>query len=437
MSANPANVLSPALARMRVAFDTRPLKNGQLRALQSAAFERFLARGFPTPRDEDWKYTNLRRLESRTFSLATPSLVSAVTAQQLPDFGAARIVFVNGAYAPHLSQTACAELSIRSVDQAALDSPIVQRSFAMPDANATDALRDLNAALLDDVIFVELAADTECLMPVHLMHVWTDHGTAQMSHPRLIVRADRNSKLTLIEHYMCIGDAEHFTNSQTFVSLGDNAQLTHCVLQEESLKAFHIGAVHTDLARDSRYLVTELALGGSLARTDLHIRLAATGARADIDGLMFPSGTQHIDVHTRVDHLAPRTFSEENFRAIADDRGRGVFNGKAIVHPDAQKIEAHQSSRNILLSAQAEIDSKPDLEIYANDVKCSHGATTGRLDPVSMFYLRSRGIGEHEARVLLIHAFAESVLSAVPGESLRTYLHDRLAAKLRRLDVKS
>jgi Fe-S cluster assembly protein SufD len=251
-----------------------------------------------------------------------------------------------------------------------------------------------------------------------------------MTHPRVLLRVGRNTRLTLIEHYTAIADVEHFTNAQTLVSLGENAELAHCRLQEESLRTFHIGAVHTTLQRDSRYHFAELVLGATLGRTDLSIRLEAPGARAEVDGLFFPRATQHLDVHTHIDHVAPHTWSDENYRGIAHERGRGIFNGKAVVHPGAQKIEAHQSSRNLLLSTEAEIDSKPDLEIYANDVKCSHGATTGRLDPTSLFYLRSRGIGEQQARILLIHAFAESVLSAVPTEKLRAYLHDKLAEKL-------
>jgi Fe-S cluster assembly protein SufD len=431
MSAQPAASLPASLERIRTSFEQRSAPHPALRDAQRAALERFLAHGFPTTREEAWHYTNLRRLESRAFVLAPPAADVPVSADQLPDFGAARVVFVNGVFAPKLSETTCAGLTVRTLQNGALESSFLQRTLT----SVSSPFRDLNTALLHEVVVVELTANTDCALPVHLMHVWTDSATPQMSHPRLLFRAGNDSRLTLIEHYLCTADTEHFTNAQTFVELGDGAQLTHCLLQEESTKAFHVGAVQTDVGRDARYLFTDLALGGTLARTDLHVRLTAPGGRADIDGLMFPSGTQHIDVHTLVDHLAPQTFSDENFRGIADDRGRGVFNGKAVVHKDAQKIEAHQSTRNILLSATAEIDSKPDLEIYANDVKCSHGATTGRLDPVSMFYLRSRGIGEHEARVLLIHAFAESVLSAVPGEQLRAYLHDRLAAKLRRLEV--
>lgn len=428
MSANPKQILPAALDRLRALFAARSAATPELHAAQSSALERFLARGFPTQRDEAWHYTNLRRLESRNFGLAQPG--ASIAAAHLPQFDAARLVFLNGTYSSALSEMSCDGLRVRTWNRAtSADTQLTQQILAEPPGLEPTVFRDLNTAFLEAAVLLELAPGIECSKPVHLLHVWTD-GPSQMSHPRVIVRVGRNSRMTLIEHYSATADLEHFTNAQTSIVLEENAELTHCRLQEEAVRTFHIGAVHVSQQRDSRYHFTELALGASLGRTDLGVRLEDQGARAELDGLFFPRATQHLDVHTRIDHLAPHTLSEENYRGIAHERGRGVFNGKAVVHPGAQKIEAHQSSRNLLLSPQAEIDSKPDLEIYANDVKCSHGATTGRLDPASLFYLRSRGIDEQEARVLLIHAFAESVLSAVPGQALRNYLHEKLADKL-------
>lgn len=429
MSANPKQILPPSLERLQATFAARAPATAELQAVQSTALERFLAQGFPTQREEAWHYTNLRRLESRSFALATESS-ARIDAKLLPSFNAARLVLVNGVYAPGLSEASCDGLRVRTWNRAAsADTRLTQQILAAPKGTESSAFRDLNTAFLEAAMLLELAPNMECTKPVHLLHVWTDVPSL-MSHPRVIVRVGRNSRMTLIEHYLSTADLEQFTNAQTSMTLEENAELTHCRLQEESLRAFHIGAIHVSQQRDSRYHFTELALGAGLGRTDLNIRLEDPGARADIDGLFFPRATQHLDIHTRVDHLAPHTLSEENYRGIAHERGRGIFNGKAVVHPGAQKIEAHQSSRNLLLSPQAEIDSKPDLEIYAHDVKCSHGATTGRLDPASLFYLRSRGIDEQEARVLLIHAFAESVLSVVPGDELRGYLHEKLADKL-------
>jgi Fe-S cluster assembly protein SufD len=429
MSANPKHVLPASLERLKAAFATRPATTPEVQSIQAAALERFLARGFPTQRDEAWRYTDLRRLEMRSFQPLIAAGLNDVAA--LPDFQAARLVFVDGRFSAGLSESSCEGLRVRTWSRAAsADTQLTREIFAETDGFEGTAFRDLNTAFLETALLLELAPNVSCAKPVHVVHVWTDGKAPQMSHPRLIVRVGLGSRMTLIEQYVAAGDFEHFTNAQTLVSLAENAQLVHCRLQEESLRTFHIGAVQAQQARDSRYHFAELALGGTLGRTDLHIRLTAPGAHAEVDGLFFPRATQHLDVHTRIDHLAPHTTSDENYRGIAHERGRGIFAGKAVVHPGAQKIEAHQSSRNLLLSPQAEIDSKPNLEIYANDVKCSHGSTTGRLDPAALFYLRSRGIGEQQARILLIHAFAESVLSAVPGESLRAYLQQRLADKL-------
>lgn len=429
MSANLKQLVPASLERLQALFASRPPATAELQTAQSSALERFLARGFPTQRDEAWHYTNLRRLESRNFSLATGGSIT-VDAKRLPSFNAARLVFVNGTYAPGLSETSCEGLRVRTWNRAAsADTQLTQLILAELTGIEPTAFRDLNTAFLEAALLLELAPGIDCAKPVHLLHLWTD-VSSQMSHPRVIVRVGHNSRMTLIEHYLTSADLEQFTNAQTAITLEPNADLTHCRLQEESLRAFHIGSIHVSQQRDSHYRFTELALGAGLGRTDLNVRLEDKGARAELDGLFFPRATQHLDVHTRIDHLAPQTLSDENYRGIAHERGRGIFNGKAVVHPGAQKIEAHQSSRNLLLSPQAEIDSKPELEIYAHDVKCSHGATTGRLDPASLFYLRSRGIDEQEARVLLIHAFVESVLSVVPGEALRSYLHDKLADKL-------
>jgi Fe-S cluster assembly protein SufD len=429
MSARPQELLPASLERLRETFEARPPCAPETQSVQVQALARFLSRGFPTQREEDWRYTNLRRLESRSFQLSDAQPSPAP--HSLPDFGAARLVFVNGMYSPACSESSCNGLRVRTWTRAAsVDAELTRRVLQQPPGARDNAFRDLNTAFLDAAVLMELAPGIDCSRPVHLLHVWTMNPPARMSHPRLVIRVGRGSRLTLIEHYLGAVAAEHFTNAQTMVTVEALAELIHCRVQEEAERAFHIGAVHSTLQRESRYHFTELVLGAGLGRTDLDIRLEEPGCRAEVDGLFFPRGTQHLDVHTRIEHIAPHTWSDENYRGIADERGRGVFSGKAVVHPGAQKIEAHQSSRNLLLSAQAEIDSKPDLEIYANDVKCSHGATTGRLDPVSLFYLRSRGIGEQEARVLLMHAFAASVLSAVPGEALRSYLHERLAQKL-------
>lgn len=256
-----------------------------------------------------------------------------------------------------------------------------------------------------------------------------------MSHPKVLVRAGRDSCCTLIEHYLGERDVESFTNCVVSLELGPGARVSHYRLQQESLRTFHIASVRANLDRDSRYHCKDVAFGAALARTSIVATLQGPGAEATLQGLFAPSGNQHIDTYTLVDHVGAHTASSEEYRGIADGRGRGVYRGKVIVRKDAQRIDSRQSSRNLLLSPTAEIDTRPELEIYANDVKCSHGATTGQLDAAALFYLRSRGISESEARALLIRAFAESILSSIETTPVRDYLEQHLHERFARAET--
>jgi Fe-S cluster assembly protein SufD len=296
--------------------------------------------------------------------------------------------------------------------------------------DADSAFENLNAAFVGDGVVVNIAPNTRWDDPVYVVHEWQASG--RMTHPRIIVQLGENSRCTLIEHYVGGESIESFTNSVVTIVAAPGACMRHYRLQQESAKTFHISNVRARLARDARYRIHEIALGASLGRTDLTALLEGPGADAQLYGLFTPAGSQHLDNYTRIEHVAPHTTSSEEYRGIADGRGRGVFNGKVKVHPDAQKTDARQLSRNLLLSPTAEIDTKPELEIYANDVKCSHGATTGQLDAASLFYLRSRGLDMTEARALLLRAFAESILSSIepPGlrAALESWLQRRFAA---------
>jgi Fe-S cluster assembly protein SufD len=247
-----------------------------------------------------------------------------------------------------------------------------------------------------------------------------------MSHPRVIVRAARHSQCSVITHYTGDDAAESLTNAWVTFDIAAGAQVAHLRLQEESARSFHIGTTQLQLAADARFIGHDFALGAALGRSSTTVLLNEAGAEVSLHGLFAPTGTQHLDTHVRIDHTAARTNSHQDFRGIAAGRGRGVFNGKVVVSAGAQKIDARQSNRNLLLSATAEIDSRPELEIYADDVKCSHGSTTGQLDPVSLFYLRSRGLGESEARALLIRAFAQSMLATVKVGPVRSWLEQRV-----------
>lgn len=427
MSAIATKTAATAQDRYRALFEAQSQDSGPLTELRRAAFDRFAATGFPTQRDEDWKYTNLRRLESRSFAPGGPAPVTADPSSWIVDAGV-RIVLVNGQAMPGLSSASPLPPGVTVAtlgawianDPAAVAAYLEQHGPAHP-----SAFEHLNTAFFEDGVVIDVAADTVFDEPIYIVHQWAGTAAA-MSHPRVIVRAGRNSRCTLIEHYLGPVDAESLTNTVVSLNLDAAAQVAHYRLQQESIRSFHIGTVRAHLERDSRYTCHDIAFGASLARTGLTATLQGPGAEAILRGLFAPNGSQHLDTYTLVDHVAPHSISSEEYRGIADGRGRGVFRGKVIVRQDAQKIDSRQSSRNLLLSGTAEIDTRPELEIYANDVKCSHGATTGQLDATSLFYLRSRGLSEQEARALLIRAFAESILTTIECAPVRNHLEQRL-----------
>lgn len=421
------STVSPA-ERYKAAFAARWPGNDSLTALRRAAFEQFSSTGFPTQRDEDWKYTSLRRLESRSF---TPAEISALDSHQ-PEWlttAGTRIVLVNGHCLPALSSQKAQPpgATVLTLKQWMEHEPQAVADYLREHHQlGGNALEQLNLAFFEDGVVVNLADNVTLDEPIYIVHQSTATAAQRMSHPRIMVRAGRNSRATLIEHYLGANEAEYLTNAVTRFEIAAGGAVKHYRIQQEAPRAFHIGHVQAKLAKDARYSIHDIALGAILGRSGITALLEGSGSHAALFGMFAPMGNQHLDAHTRLDHVAAHTTSEEDYRGIAGGRGRGVFNGKVIVRPDAQKIDARQSSRNLLLSPTAEIDTKPELEIYANDVKCSHGATTGQLDATALFYLRSRGLSEADARAVLIRAFAESVLSTIDLAPL----HDTLAKQI-------
>jgi Fe-S cluster assembly protein SufD len=432
MSALAAPSPSPSLERYRVAFESRPRADDAMSALQRAALHEFVGKGFPTQRDEEWKYTDLRRLESRSFahSRELSSLASVGDDRFIVGLGQ-RFAFVNGLGSRALSGTSPQPpgLTVLTLAQWLASSPDGVAEFLSTHGGSMQAFAQLNAAFLEDGLVVEISDNAQLDEPIYFVHRWSDGARSVMSHPRIIVRAGRNSRSTLVEHYLGSGDGECFTNAVAVIELGDGADLKHYRLQQESGRDFHIGTTHVRARRDSHYTAHSVALGASLGRESTTALLESPGASVTLRGLFAPAANQHIDVHTRIEHIAPHTVSEEEYRGIASGRGRGVFNGKVVVRAGAQKIDARQVSRNLLLSPTAEIDSRPELEIYANDVKCSHGATTGQLDAAALFYLRSRGLSLEAARDALIQAFASSILSRLACAPLRDHVERALSRR--------
>ena len=428
MSAAVSKSMASPVERFRALFDARFSGGDALTTLRRAALDRFVSIGFPTARDEDWKYTNLRRFESRNFSIPERGPIASNQSDWIAEAGA-RVVLVNGRAIANLNSATPYPpgVTVLTLGQWIANSPEEVAAFLAKHADAASPAFDaLNTAFFEDGIVIDIADGATLDRPIYLMHQWAGISAPSMAHVKVFVRAGRNSQVTLIEHYIGVDELESFTNVVTHLDLQAGSRVSHYRLQQESTRGFHVAHVEARLDRDSRYACHDVAFGSTLARTHIGASLLGTGADAQLRGLFAPSGNQHLDTYTLVDHAAAHTVSTEEYRGIASGRGRGVFRGKVIVRQDAQKIDSRQSSRNLLLSPTAEIDTRPELEIYANDVKCSHGATTGQLDATALFYLRSRGLSDPDARRLLIRAFAESILSSMDAEPVKQYLEKRL-----------
>lgn len=404
--------------------------------VRGAALDDFAQRGFPTKRDEEWKYTSVAAFESHPF-LAMPEqradardIVHRFTLDQ---DAAHLLVFHNGRHAPALSTPGRLPAGVELVSLAdALNStPEVLRPYLDKGENE-GAFGALNTAFMADGAYLHLRRDTVLEAPVHLLFITTEQGGA--SHVRNLIVAEAGAQATVIEHYAGLDGAVYFTNVVTSIHLEQNAVIEHHKLQQEASDAFHVAGLHAIQQRDSRLASHSFTLGGALTRNDITTAFDATGCEAVLNGLYLVGGRQHVDNHTRIDHRQPNGTSRENYRGVLDGQSHAVFNGKVIVHPGAQKTNAYQVNHNLLLSKEAEIDTKPQLEIYADDVKCNHGATVGRLDETQLFYLRSRGIEKIVARNLLVHAFAHDVIEGIRVASLRTRLEQILLARLPQAD---
>jgi len=408
-----------------------------LHTLRSTGLAQFTDLGLPSPRQEAWKYTDTGPIERAAYLPVEPG-TNGATGNQLNAFGFSdlpchRLVFVNGYYDPALS-TPGAVPQGAIIDSLAVQlrkgPHMLERHLGQYAETDDHGYAALNTAMIADGAFVHLAPGVTLAQPVHILHVTTAAAEARMSHPRNLIVAERDSRAVIIEHHVSIGARHYFTNALTEVVTGDHARIEHYRLQEESPDAYHINGLHVHLGHESGYTAHAFDLGGRLVRNDLHSRLVAEGATCTLNGLYIGAGRRHIDNHTRIDHVQPRGTSREFYKGILNGRARGVFHGRVVVHPQAQHSDAQQVNNNLLLSREAEADSQPQLEIYADDVKCAHGATVGQLDPDALFYLRSRGVDDATAHDLLTYAFARDVLTRIGLEPVRTQLERHLAAGL-------
>lgn len=422
---NEYDVISPRL----------PAGNAQwLAPVRKAALTRIAEHGFPDRKTERWKYTDISPLLSGSYTPAPLASAPETFFQGVQRFelDCHRVVFVNGVYRRNLSDHKDVPgLRVRTLQDVLTEDPDALKSaFTARDEN-TEAFSALNTAYLHDGVFVEIERNAVIDKPLHLIFLSVAHEPdAVASHPRIIVSGGVNSEACLLESHLGLDGAKNFTNLVSDVFLAPGAKLRHLRLIEAGDEEFHIANITARVDRDARYGNHQVCLGGRLVRNDVRVELFAEGADTELNGFVLANGKDHVDNHLDVRHIAPRTTSKQFYRSVLDGRSRNVFNGKVYVAPDAQKIDAQQASNNLLLSKLAEIDTKPELEIYADDVKCSHGATVGQLDDTMLFYLRSRGIDPETARSLLIFAFADDVIRRVGIPEIRAHVEDAVLGRL-------
>jgi Fe-S cluster assembly protein SufD len=407
-----------------------------LKDLREQAFEIFQARGFPVERkgNEDWKYTDIRPIANAVFRYpTTPGEVTseAIDARLPFDADAARVVVVDGHFAPQLSRGLDeAGVVIEPLSEAVAARPdLIERNlgrYAEPNHGSFVAL---NTALYNDGIF--MLVEKPVARPVHLVYVTTDRE-APVTFPRTLVLARPMSQLTLIETYLSLGEGNHFTDPVTEVVLEDGAIVRHYRLLLENKAAYHVAHLRTVIGRDASYANVSFETGGGLVRLDIDALLDDEGAQTDLKGLYVTTGTQHIDNLVNIDHAKPHGYSRLYYKGILDEKSRAVFGGMVLVRPGADKTDAHQEDKNLVLSHEAEVDSKPSLEIYADDVKAGHGATAGALTEDALFYMQSRGIDAEQAMLFLVRGFASEILDAVTVEPLRDWLEEQTTKALPR-----
>jgi Fe-S cluster assembly protein SufD len=406
-----------------------------LREQRRQAIARFAERGLPTTRDEEWRYTSLAPLAAMPLDLTASGASEAPIAEALTPFliGPAswnRLVFVNGRYVAKLSTVGSLPAGgyVGSLAEALITEAEMVRPYI---AQSGDAFGALNAAFWADGAFVRLPAGAGLEEPIQLLFLATAREAPHAVHPRSLIVLERDSRLALVESYVALGVSAYLTNATTEVVLRPGADLDHHRIVLEGREAIHVGQTRVRQERDSRFASCVVALAGRLVRDDVTAALAAEGAECRLSGLFVVGGEQHVDIHTVVDHIAPRATSRQLYKGVLDGTARGVFSGRVVVRPGANGTDAHQTNKNLLLSDGVEVDSKPQLEIFADDVKCSHGAADGQLAADSIFYLKSRGLDEAAARTLLTHGFANEVLGRIRVEPIRSWCEDLLTGRLR------
>jgi Fe-S cluster assembly protein SufD len=403
-----------------------------LAAQRGAALAEWLGGSLPTRKTEAWKYTSLEALAELDYLRRPAGAQPAIDAASLvPGLEADRLVFVNGRFAPALSRVTH-QAGVRAVcfrEANAADRALIESALGEIAAGHANPFAALNGCWLDDGVLFHVGAGVNAGRPLHVVHLGVPESAAFAHGQRLLLVLGRGAEAVLVEHFASLpGQQNGFVSGTTEMRVGEAARLRHYRLHLEEEHAIHIGGVYVELARAAACDSLVLALGGRLKRLDLRVRHLGAGSECRLNGIYLARHTQHVDLHTAVDHEVVHGTTHQVYRGVVDDAARAVFNGRIHIHPHAQKTSADLSNRNLLLSSRAEVNTKPELEIYADDVRCSHGATVSRIDEQSLYYLLTRGIGRREAEVLLGFGFINELIADLPEEALATALRGVLTA---------
>ncbi|OGX05266.1 MAG: Fe-S cluster assembly protein SufD [Omnitrophica bacterium RIFCSPLOWO2_12_FULL_50_11] len=402
-----------------------------VQTLRQDALARFRELGFPTTREEQWKYTNVRAIQEANFEPAPREALPKIKKEEVEKLSTCplrwhRLVFVNGVYSKEFSRLSdlSGAFHVGTIQDAIRTKPkMLEQYLAQCARYDRNGFAALNTALIQDGTFIYMAEGKEFETPIELVFLTDSERGNVMSQPRNLIVFGRSSRATLIESYFSFSDDPYFTNVVTEVVLGDGAVCDYVRLQREGRKAFHISTTQVEVGRNSVFSSVAVDLGGKLVRNNLTVELTEEGAQCDLNGLYLTSDDQHVDNHTLIEHPKPNGTSRQLYKGILDGASTTVFGGKIWVHQDAQKTDAHQTNKNLLLSEHATVDTKPQLEIFADDVKCTHGAAVGQIDEDSVFYLKSRGLPEAKARQLVSYGFANEVVERIKVPSIRAELN--------------
>ena len=419
-------------------FHSLQSNNGssRLTSIQQNAFDNFSKLGIPTGRHEEWKYTRISSLFNKDYDLSVTS-VNTVSSKELDAYRlpgneeANELVFINGYYQPSLSTIRSTDLIVLSLETAAKEySEIVSTHLGYSSKYVKDGIHALNTAFVHGGVFIFIKNGQITEHPVYIYNITDARSSNIFSQPRSLVYISENAEVQLVETYITIGQAESFTNQVMEVIIEKGAMVGYYKIQNDEPHTSQVNTTHFRMIGKSNMHAVTISLNGDIVRNNLNIAMEAEHCEAHLYGLYFLKGNTHIDNHTVVDNVKPHSLSNQLYKGIIDDHATAVFNGKIFVQPQAQKTNAYQSNKNILLSDTATVNTKPQLEIFADDVKCSHGCTVGRLDEEGMFYLQSRGISEKIARSLLVHAFAIDILEHIKLVPLRDYIDQQISERL-------